>query len=240
MLKIAVVDDDNKFRNEIRDALERLFPNATKWSLEEYHDAEEFHKNFKENRPDIVLMDIMLPGENGIEAAKKIYAEDKRTIIVFVTISPDFALHGYGVNAAGYLLKPLDDRRLAEIMKTCRERLADARPVRITAKRENRLMQINLENISHIESINRKVHIHTDGETLECSGKLGDFIDQAPGAFIQTHKSFIVNFARVREISYNNAILDNGGIVPISRSCRQPARDAFFANIIEEEKGKTC
>lgn len=240
MLKIAVVDDDHTFRDDVRDGLERLFAGDVPWSLAEYHDAEAFHQDSPDNRPDIVLLDIMLPGESGIEAARRIYAENKRTVIVFVTSSPDFALHGYGVNAVDYLLKPLDDGRMQDVMHACRERLAEARPTRIAVKCDNRLLQVDIADISHIESINRKVLIHTDRETLDCSGKLDDFLDQAPGAFLRVHKSFAVNLARIREVDVNSAVLDNGVAVPISRSYRQQARDAFFSNLAKEERGKSC
>lgn len=240
VLKIAVVDDDRKFRADVRSVLERLLAENGAWTLAEYRDAETFHHDFQNNRPDIALMDIILPGESGIDAARKIFAQDKRTLIVFVTVSPDFALHGYGVNAVDYLLKPLDEKRLEEVLRTCQERLAANRPARIAVKCDNRLRQIDLADISHIESINRKIHIHTDNETLACTGRLGDILNQSPDAFLQVHKSFAVNFTRIREINYNNAVLDNGAAVPISRTYRQQARDAFFSNLAEEERGKTC
>ncbi len=240
MLKIAVVDDDSQFRADVRSALGRCLGGSPQWSLVEYPDSETFHREFSGTRPDIVLLDIMLPGENGIDAARRIYAADKRTLILFVTSSPDFALHGYGVNAVGYLLKPLDNKRLADALRDCRGRLDENPPPRLVVKCGNRVRQIDLAAISHLESANRKVRIHAAGETLDCQGKLAEYIEQIPGAFLRVHTSFAVNAARVRELGYYTVLLDDGATVPVSRTYRQRTRDGFFSRLAEEERRRKC
>ncbi len=125
---IALVDDDSAFAEEMRKTLAGVFAAAEeKYELTIYPDAEAFWRGYDAFRPDIVFFDIQLPGESGIDAAKKLYRVDKRPVIVFITSSPDFAVQGYGVNALGYLVKPLTERALASLLDA--GQIRDAIPI---------------------------------------------------------------------------------------------------------------
>lgn len=241
MFKLAVVDDDPLLREAVRASVARYFASAgiDTWSLTDYANAEAFWHCFADERPDIVFFDIRLPGENGLAAARRLYAIDKRPVIVFITSYPDFAVQGYGINAAGFLLKPFDDAQIGEIMRVCAERLNADHTHYLTVRSQNRQYKIDIATITHIESANRQVRIHTDDAVVDCGGKLDEYLERMAGSFLRVHKSFAVNRARVLAMGNTTAVLDNGAEVPISRSHRRQARDAFFSKLAGNGKGAT-
>ncbi len=235
-LSVALVDDDDGFARDMRAALARCFSAAgEKHVFTAYPDAETFWTERLSLRPDIVLLDIQLPQENGIALAKKLYRTDKRPALVFVTASPDFAVHGYGVNALGYLVKPVADHALADILAAARERLrpaAAALAVRDANAKGMRLLP--LASIISMESRNRRVLFHCDGDVVECGGSLGDFQPRLPRTFLQVHKSFIINLDRAVALRKTGVVLDDGTEAPISRRFGKQTAEAFFARLDSE------
>lgn len=234
-LNLAVVDDDAAFIKQIRGSLHRHFADdPSGWALSTYPDAEAFWVGHLRNRHNVAMLDVMLPGESGIELARRIYNADKRTVIIFVTASSDHVYHGYGVNAIGYVLKPIDDGTIADLLRECRKRLAPAPGRHIMLKTEIGRVAVSFHSITHIESYYRKVRVYADNETLTCSGRLNEYLPQLNEHFIQVHKSFVVNMKRVRSIKYDSLLLDNDAVVPISRSRNRELQDRYFAILSED------
>ena len=120
MLRIAVCDDNPEFLQRAADMIER-------WSRESGTSAELFRfdngdalitKNTAV-RMDIIILDIIMPLQNGIDAAKELRQSDKAVKIIFLTSSPEFALDSYEVKAQGYLLKPVTFEKMKESLDEC-------------------------------------------------------------------------------------------------------------------------
>ncbi len=235
---IALVEDDSAFAGEMRETLARIFiETEEEHTFTAYPDAEAFWREYDAIRPDIVFFDISLPGESGLDAAKKLYRMDKRPVIVFVTASPDYAAQGYGVNAIGYLVKPLTEQALADLLAAAEERLHPPAPVTLTVRDAHGLRVLDLAAITYMESRNRRVLFHQDGETVICVATLADFQPRLPESFLQVHKSFIVNMDRAKALRTTELLLDDGTTVPISRSRRDGTTEFFFARLAGETEG---
>lgn len=232
LLTIVLVDDDDAFVETMRQALARLLPlRGEQWTFAAYPDAECFWRDFGRVRPDIILIDIMLPGENGIEMADKLHELDKRPILAFISSSADFAVHGYGVNALRYLLKPVTDEALDNLLEACRRRLRSRRDDTLPVKTRDGWRRIPTEGVTHLQSANRQVLVHLDDEQVPCLGKLDDYIPTLPYGFLQVHKSFVVNLDRAIWMRPGEITLDNGGKVPVSRRYRKAVAARFFGGL---------
>ncbi len=228
---IALVDDDPAFVRTLEAALARHFSLRKRaWTFAAYPDAATFRAAFDSARPDIVFIDILMPGENGIDLARWVYDRDKRPVIVYITASPDFAAHGYGVNALAYIQKPVSEDDLARVMQACRRRL-DSQSRRLVLRNRDGYHSLAMDGITHLESNSRRVIFHAGKHTVDCSGKLDDFLARLPATFLQVHKSFAVNLDRVTTMRPQEITLDTGVAVPVSRRFRTVVADRFFARL---------
>ncbi len=234
-LSIVLVDDDNAFVQDMRQSLERFFSKRNEpWTFVAFPDSESFWGKLETLRPDIVLIDILLPGENGIEMAKKLFELEHCPLLVFISSSRDFALHGYGVNALKYVLKPVTDEALAQLVGECRNRLAMQHTETLTVKGREGTRLVPMADITHLESSNRHIIIHCRNEEMTCIGRLADYMTELPHCFLQVHKSFIVNLNRVVWVRPIEITLDNGDKVPVSRRYRKLAHARFFGELAQE------
>ena len=127
MLHLAVCDDDMR-------TLEYLAGEAGNWaeaegracSVERYASADAFLFAWEERKDtDILLLDIEMPGTDGMELARRLRQLGNPVNIIFVTGNPDFALEGYDLEAVSYLVKPVKKDRLWAALGRAGERVRD-------------------------------------------------------------------------------------------------------------------
>ncbi|UQZ88072.1 hypothetical protein C4J81_02115 [Deltaproteobacteria bacterium Smac51] len=236
MIRIAIVDDDKEFLRQTIAHVE-AYPD---WGGEQhviipFGSAEEFWPAFECGSFDIVLLDIVMPGLSGLDVAKKIYDQDPAVIIAFVSSSPDHAPFGYGVDAVGYLLKPVEDLAVhALIYEALNRRRQRSQQHNILLKSGRTTTKINLNDVIYLESDNKRVFFHSQNENSAHSGKLADFLTQLPPNFIQVHKSYVVNLNHVSAMRPGEMITVNGRAIPISRSFRALASKLYLAHVADE------
>ena len=237
MLSIAIVDDDSRCREEIAEAARvhiktrggggriMAFPNAASFLAE----AETRHF-------DIAVLDIIMPGKSGLDAALELYARDHSCRIVFLTVSPDYAIHGYRVKALDYLLKPLNPGALAHALDACLQdkRLGPAGQAFTIILREGReAKKVAALDILYCQSEGRNVRFCGEDFVISNRGRLDEFKARLPGSFIQTHNRYLVNLDRVAAMTPEAMRLDQGGEVPISRAFRESASAAYFQHVAD-------
>ena len=171
---IALCDD----REAERKAVCRLLCSMTKlrqdFRLEviEYGSGESLLLDLETDRWDfqLVLLDIVMKPLSGMETARQIRAMGRNVPIAFLTTSPDYALESYDVGAAGYLLKPVAQEKLAALL---RKVLTPPDKPRVCVQAGRRRRYLFLEEIAFAESDNHSIRIHlTNGEKVVCGGKL--------------------------------------------------------------------
>ena len=107
MLRIAVVDDDVNFQNQIKQFITEYFKGETNaLNIKCYCNGVDFLTEYKCNF-DLVIMDIQMPMMNGIEVAQRLRLRDENVMLMFITETANFAIKGYSVSAFDYVLKPL-------------------------------------------------------------------------------------------------------------------------------------
>jgi DNA-binding LytR/AlgR family response regulator len=177
---------------------------------------------------DIFFLDIFMKGISGVETAKRIRAVNSNALIIFVSSSDDFYRESYDLYAFNYLLKPLKENKLTEVLRRAIAELnKDANQV-VHFSFDNSLHTIPCSHILYLTSDKHIVYFHlTNGKTLKSYGKIDDFITQLSSkVFFRCHQSYIVNLKHVTGLTTSEFILGETR-VPISRKYSSQAREQY-------------
>ena len=167
----------------------------------------------------LYLLDIMMPGTDGIASAREIRSIDDTAEIIFLTTSPEFAYESYGVRALDYLLKPVRAEKLFPILDKLlvRERKPQDG---LTLKCGSTLIRIPFSQLVYVEANHKHLYFNlTDGSVREVYGTLKEYelsLLSRP-EFMQTHRSYIVNMLQVSELSPTCVKTFSGRTLPVSR-----------------------
>src|SRR5918996_1363592 len=125
MLKAIVVDDEQLAREELCYQLQQL--GAVEVVAQAGNGIEALAAIAKSD-PDLVFLDVQMPGLSGFEVARRLLEDDQAPAVVFVTAFDQHAIEAFEVNAVDYLLKPVDTARLEQAVQRARKRLTSDRP----------------------------------------------------------------------------------------------------------------
>lgn len=121
-IRALLIDDERPGRDNLRLAL-RAFP---RWQVvAECSGAADARALLARERVDVAFIDVQMPGESGLELARALCERGQLPLLVFVTAYSRYAIDAFEVHALDYLLKPLDDRRLAQALARAEARLAE-------------------------------------------------------------------------------------------------------------------
>lgn len=220
MLKIAVCDDEKP----IRDYLKILVEKCANSEVSLFENGEDLLRN--QLSFDIVLLDISLnfgcaKGTlNGVEVARRI-REQSDAIIIFITALKEYVFDAFDVGAFHYLLKPIDEQKLKEVMDRAIGQIMKSKVQEpLVIKVNGTFIKIPIENIIYAENEARKIILYTKNmeeesysfyekmETLE--HRFGDY-------FFRTHRGYLVNLAEVYRYDNTNIILKSGAKVYLAK-----------------------
>lgn len=229
-IAIALVDDDETFLHLVSAHLKLCLDKVgVRREISLFTSPDKFREAFYQRGFDIVFLDIFFPGHNGMDVAKEIRGHNGKCLIVFLTVSSDYAVQGYGVHAANYLVKPIAPDALEVVMKDCLERIRKSENQFMVLKNGPELLQVNVDDVVYFESRGRHVSVYGDkGEMFARFGKLSDMAPSLPPVFIRIHQSYVVNITRIISMKNYHMHLDTGKSLPISRPYRKAAAAAFF------------
>ena len=164
-------------------------------------------------------LDIMMPGLNGLDAARELRGFDTAADIVFLTSSPGFAYESYSVKAMEYLLKPIRAKPLYPILD--RLELRERRPQEaLTLRAGSVIMRVPFSLLTYVEVNGKHLYFNlADGQTREVAGSLKDYEDilLTRPEFMRIHRSYIVNMLQIEELSPAGLRTFSGKSLPVSR-----------------------
>lgn len=173
---------------------------------------------------DVFLLDVMMAEEDGIDVARAIRENGRKSIIIYVTSSPEFALGAFGVHASGYLLKPVAETMFDECMDFALERMFPSGESIILIKSRDGIVNINTDRLMFVQNVSRVMRIYmADGEVVESVYIRQTFEEELKELFknvrfIQPHKSFVINLDYVEKMLLHDFVMRGGTVVPISRN----------------------
>lgn len=238
MINIAICDDQSLQLAKVKSAVEGYFKRFQDYTarIDVFDNSSLFlDALIKTGGWDIVILDICMPGISGTELAREIRRRKDRTEIIFISVSSEFALDAFVLNAVHYVLKPFTDTQLEEALDRALASFAECRPKRILLQLGNGAVQsLDINEISYIESIAYRRVVHTDNGIFEetrktLSGFMEEFNNLSPGQFIQPYRGYIVNQNVIRTITPEHLVLHNGDSILIKRGDFRRLREIFFS-----------
>ncbi|MGJ0906512.1 LytR/AlgR family response regulator transcription factor [Clostridium botulinum] len=204
MLKLAICDDEKYQREEIVGIIvEALRLKNKQYKIFQFDNGENLVSST--DVFDIYFLDIKMDKLTGLEVAKKIRLINKEAIIIFITGLKDYVFDAFDVNAFHYILKPIDENKLKDVLYSALLQF-DKKDEFIIAKTISQATKIFLKDIMYIESQHRKLRIHTKNNIIEYYHKISDIEKELYGcSFFRCHKSYIVNLKYVE--SYDNVFI---------------------------------
>ncbi|MFL6664465.1 MAG: LytR/AlgR family response regulator transcription factor [Rhizobacter sp.] len=222
MTTALVADDEPLLRERLRTHLARLWPELD--IVAEARNGREAIELFDEHQPDVLFLDVHMPGQNGLDAAR---AVGRRAQIVFVTAYEQYAVQAFEQGAIDYLVKPFDEQRLADTVQRLRERVAapaSANPAldavveqlshelrrRVPGRAWLQWIRASVGSSLRLIPVEQVIYLRADekytlvvwegGEALirKTIRELADELD--PDRFAQVHRSVIVNLHQVAQV----------------------------------------
>lgn len=217
--RIAITDDNPADIKYIHSVLER-WADARSLSvhIDSYPSAEAFLFQYEENPAcDIILLDIEMPGMDGVTMAKRLREKNSTAVIVFITGYSDYIAEGYDVSALHYLMKPVDPDRFMEVLDRAVERLCREEKY-LTVKTTNEIVRIPMSSVLFLEAARNYVTIHAEGRgDFVVRHKLGDFESKLDERFLRVGRSYIVNLTKLYRITRSEVLFPDGTVLPLPR-----------------------
>jgi two-component system LytT family response regulator len=232
--RTLIIDDERLAREELKSVLKDYLEIKV---IDEAHNGDEGIEKVKKLAPDLVFLDVSMPGMTGFEMLKKL---DDIPHVIFVTAYDEYALKAFEVNALDYLLKPIDPERLAEAidkLKTKEEQEFESSAQHGNSRKE-RSLSINdrvfikdgekcyfvkLSDVRMLESDGNYVKVYFEKNRPLILRSLNSFEERLdPEFFFRANRKFIINLEWVERVEnwFNGGLqveLIGGGKIEISR-----------------------
>lgn len=232
-LKIAICDDDPIMLAQLRTLTEQTL--AGLWELEFACSSSAEQLLEQLDQVSIAVLDIQLPGQNGIELAKAITLRNPECHIIFVTGYIQYVSDVYEVPHFCMVLKDQMSIQLSKYLHRAADSLCTQKAKQLTIKSKGLEQKIDwslvrfLERRGHITYINLK-----NGEELQTREKLDDLLKRAFNRNIcRCHISYAVNLQWVAHMNDHEFSLHNGEKIPISRANKHAVKESFFRYLKE-------
>lgn len=233
MIKIAFCDDDCTVLHELRLLLDRYRAQRNKTIAERvFHSPLDLLAEIERGtRFDILFLDILMPGENGVSVASEIRNVDRNVKIIFLTSSDEFAVQSYKVNAFYYQLKPVCQEDFFRLMDSVLSRCETEEEGSLILSCKNGITRLRPSQIEYCEVIHRTLFIHlASGEVLESIGSLNELAERLAeyGGFFRPHRSYLVNLKYVQSLSYRAVTMSDSVEIPLPRGKYNEIKNAFL------------
>jgi len=176
---------------------------------------------------DLIFLDIIMPGLSGMDVAQKIRETDRDCSLVFVTVSEDYSMDGFLVQAKGYVVKPLDQKKMDDVMHALRRDFdSNSRLIEIPICGEN--IMVSIADLLYAEVYDKKAVFHMQRGKLTARLPLGELEARLGGTpFLRCHRSYIINMNYVDDMWASDFLMRNGDIVPMRINGRKEVRMAM-------------
>lgn len=223
--KIVLLDDDPNYIRLFAEAYAEAAPEGDE--LVTFGSEDVCTEYIRRNYMDIsaLFIDIELKKTNGIELASCITHAYRSIPVVFVSsyaekYCQDIFLRDIDLTPAAFMTKPADPAAVRKTLDKLRA-LADTERETLMVKSGGQNLFLPSEEIIYIESSNKTLVIHSEGGDLPINGKLGELLRDLPKSFLQCHKSYAVNSARIISFTSRSVTLTGGVRLPVSRGFSQ-------------------
>lgn len=234
MIKVAFCDDDLSVLKELSVLMDRYRVERNQdITYAAFHSPLELLSEVERGtRLDIIFLDVLMPGQDGISAARDIRKYDTSVKIIYLTSSSEYAVDSYEVGAYFYQLKPIWQESFYRLMDSVLRECLRNEKNSLILRCKTGITRLELDKLKYCEVTGRNLLLHKeDGEVLDSVGKLDDLCEQLKDyeCFVRCHRSYMINMDYVKSISNKAVILSDGTQIPIPHGKYSELKDKFFS-----------
>lgn len=222
-MNIAIIDDVQQDLDALAEAArEHYDPKQISIQLHTFSSPEDFWNSYSPGSYDLIFLDIYIKQANGMDLAAQLREKGDSCALIFVTSSDAFAVASYDVQAAYYLLKPLDTNKLTKVLDSIQiKRAQDTRYIEVICDRT--LLRVPVKTILYADTFHNAVQLHTDAGVLRTYltfQKFEELIHDLPcflPCFLSCYRGCLVNMDRIYKPLEEGFLLDNQETVQIRK-----------------------
>ena len=204
-MRIGVCDDEKNIRELISNKIKKEYPNS---EIFFFKSGEELLLDSKDI--DILLLDIQMPGIDGMKASYELRKIDKTVSIIFITSMVQFAQKGYEVNAVSFMLKPINYYDFSLKLKKALDISTMNENRNITINTKNGICRISTDKIIYVEIIKHKLVYHLVDELIEMTGVLSEVESRLNEyGFLRCNQCYLVNPKYIVAVKGKELIIGN-------------------------------
>ena len=233
MLRIAICDDDRSDRERICGS-EYLKGKEIQAEVKVFDHPDKLIQDCETFRPQIYLLDIVMPMVTGIQAARELRWNQPDAQIIFATSESSYALESFDVNPINYILKPVAKDKLYSTLDLALTRIETDDRKSVTVKIKGGMCSLRLDDIMYIDYRNHVVSYHmADGEVVSTPTlRIGfmEYMDEnhSEQDFIRCHESISVNLTAIDKLTKTDITLRSKEVVPVSKSRYAEVADRYM------------
>lgn len=233
MLHIAICDDDRQVLDSLHEKLIKAAGDMV-GAVEKYDSGEKLLFSFAGSRTktDVVILDIMLGNDNGIELAKRLREIRPETQVIFLSGHEDYFIQVYDVEHIYFLKKPVKEEDLRKAVELAKKNAERKHKEIFHRDTKNALYTIEMDKVFYLEKDKRKVNLFgAEEKEFSFYATFDEIKPQLNEFFIQCHNSYMVNLVNVESMKSDCFILKNEKRIPISSSRKREAKSRFLEYI---------
>ena len=228
MIRIAICDDNSLQRDMLRDTLDDYMSRTgLPIKMEEFADGSELLDRIREHGGfDIYILDLIMPGVNGMEVATTLRMLHDEGVIIFLTSTVDYALASYDVNALHYLMKPLDRNKLFSVLDRAVLQLQREDEQFILVRTKEGDVRISMNDLQFVSLKNRALHYHlvrgsdVDGLVIRVPFREAVASILKDSRFVLCGISMVVNLTCIDQMDCESVLLNDGTMLyPSKTAC---------------------
>lgn len=230
MYNVAVCDDTEEERLQAAEYAGRFFEReGIEVRIDTYAAGRELLESGR--KYDLYLLDVLMPGMSGIDAAQALAEDKDHPVVVFITSSLESAVEGYRVEAAGFILKPVEEENFWSTMERVVRRRLGLKKAVLSVVHNRVNVELPLERLAWFENRLHRVFVKlTDGEVLSVNQKLSELqlVLEPHSQFLRCHQSYLVNLDYVDKLEDSCFYMRDGQMIPISRNFYKQSKNAYY------------
>ena len=216
-MKLLIVDDEALARMRMRSLLDGLAESTPELGLSisaEAADADEALLALRDQAADVVLLDIGLPGRDGLRLATALKALPQPPAVVFVTAHAEHAVQAFELEALDYLTKPVRRERLLAALQRVQQRMASVGPTAapdpvLVVSDRGRVLRLPVREVLYLKAEQKYVTLRTAAHTHVLDDALSDLELRLGDAFVRVHRNALVAVRAVRALELRGVAKDN-------------------------------
>lgn len=238
MINCITIDDEPLALRQLNSYIEKL-PYLS--LLKGFSSAVKALEFLQQNPVDLMFVDINMPDLSGMEFVKSLTNPPK---VIFTTAYREYAVEGFQVDAADYLIKPISFAAFSKSVEKTKERYftqAEPQPSIkhddkfLFIKSEYKIVRVNISDIKYVEGMRDYVRIHLINEkpimALLNMGKLMEHLPE--NDFMRVHRSYIVNLNKIHTIERNRIVFDKDTYIPVSEKYKDDFQKFLDENFLK-------